>query len=463
MHNKKPFPWHYFIKTIRTRIILVILSTILTYVVCQTYDQNQGKGVFIVTIILIILAIIQGYFRIVPFRNLLNRIDSVQVKLPHNKKLNLIYQKDEWVLIQEMLKLTEKYINEQQQALSAQEKRSHTILESIDDPIILVDSFLNCKHYNSNFKSKFIKDKKTKVYMDEKLWKVFDDDKILDLFQWTKEKKENARIKGYEIDGDYYDISITPIIDANNQNLGILGIFHTVTESKLTEKMRVDFVANVSHEIRTPLTSIKGFAQLLLAQKDICPKELITPLERINTNTERLKDLFDNLLKLSVIESRYDIDLEEMNLSSLLNQVKSNMKAKYPSKKFEIEVPPNLNVLGDKKLLEHVFTNLLDNSIKYNDKAEGKIIIANKEDEKFSTIILNDNGPGIKGEELKRIFERFYRIQGQSTKAIEGTGLGLSIVKHIVNKHQGQISVESEVGNGTTFIIQLPIKKYTQG
>lgn len=456
MHNKKPFPWHYFVKTIRTRIALVILATLLTYIVCLVYQENQFEKVLIVLFALIILSIIQGYLRIIPFRNLLARIDSVQVELPHNKKLNLIYQKDEWVLIQEMLKLTEKYINEQHEQLQAQEQRSHTILESINDPIILVDSYLNCKHYNQPFKAKFIKDKKTKVYKEEKLWKVFDDDNILDLFQWTKDKKESTRLAGYEVDGEYYDISITPIIDTNNQNLGMLGIFHNVTESKLTEKMRVDFVANVSHEIRTPLTSIKGFAQLLLAQKDICPEPLITPLQRINSNTERLKDLFDNLLKLSVIESRYDIDLEKLDLAKLLTQVRSNLKAKYQNKKFDIKIPEKLNIQGDYKLLEHVFTNLLDNSIKYNDKEFGEIKIACDCTCDFSTIIISDNGPGIKGNELKRIFERFYRIQGQTEQAIEGTGLGLSIVKHIINKHKGEITVESEVGKGTIFTIKLP-------
>lgn len=457
MHNKKPFPWHYFVKTIRARIVLVVLATLLTYVVCQAYPVNQFDKVLLVLILLVVVAIIQGYFRIIPFRELLARIDSVQVKLPHNKKLSLIYQKDEWVLIQEMLKLTEKYISEQQEMLANQEQQSMTLLESIVDPIIMVDSFLNCKHYNKVFKDKFIGDKQTKVYKEEKLWKVFEDEKIIDLFQWTKDRKKSTKLLAYQIDQEYFNISITPIIDSQNQNIGMLGIFHNVTEAKLMDKMRVDFVANVSHEIRTPLTSIKGFAQLLLAQKEMVPEVLYSPLERINSNTERLKDLFDNLLKLSVIESHYEIDIEHLDLTTLLNQVKSNLKAKYQNHQFDITISEKIHVDGDRKLLEHVFTNLLDNSIKYNDKEYGKIEIKCECDAKNSSITIKDNGPGIKGKEIARIFERFYRVQGQSSQAIEGTGLGLSIVKHIINKHKGEIAVESEVDQGTTFTIKLPI------
>ena len=106
--------------------------------------------------------------------------------------------------------------------------------------------------------------------------------------------------------------------------------------------------------------------------------------------------------------------------------------------------------------MEHVFTNLLDNSIKYNDKEIATIAINSRALDQSQEIVIKDNGPGIKGKELQRIFERFYRVQGQTTQAIEGTGLGLSIVKHIINKHQGEISVESEVNNGTTFTIKLP-------
>lgn len=401
-------------------------------------------------------AIVQGYIKIVPFRKTLGKIDEIQVQLPHNKKLNIIYQKNEWILIQEMLKLTEKYIREQNELILNREQEAQIILESIADPIILLDSFLNCKQFNQSFSDRFIQNKETKVFLEDKLWKIFEDKKILTLFEKAKKDGVMARRFAHKIGSYYFDISVTPIISKDGKINGLLGLFHNVTEAKLTEKMRVDFVANVSHEIRTPLTSIKGFSQFLLAQKDECPPTIQSSLERIVYNTERLQDLFDNLLKLSIIESRYEIQKELFNLKALVQTIEKNLKYKHPKKTFSIKLTAQNPIYGDKKLLEQVFTNLIDNSIKYNTSDETLIVINIHQVLNRDIVEIRDNGPGIPETDLKRIFERFYRIQGQSSSQIEGTGLGLSIVKHIINKHNGVISVESEIDKGSCFKIELP-------
>lgn len=448
-----PFPWHYYVRSIRARIILVTLSCLITFIICRTYEDYLFSKVLLIIATFSAVAFIQGFIRIQPFRSTLAKIDEIQVQLPHNKKLNIIYQKNEWILIQEMLKLAEKYIREQNEQITAQELQSHILLESIADPVLIVDSYLNCKQYNSLFKEKFIRDKKIKLLNDEKLWKIFDDEDLLDAFQLAKERKDAMRLPGFYIDGEYFDITVTPLIDGReNQTPKLLGIFHNVTDSKLTEKMRVDFVANVSHEIRTPLTSIKGFSQLLLAQKETCPESIRPALDRINHNTERLKDLFDNLLKLSVIESRYELAREEINFEKLIQAVKSNLTAKYFEHEITLELKNLDPIWGDPKLLEQVFTNLLDNSIKYAKDRKAVITI----DSSDKVVTLQDNGPGISEKDLKRIFERFYRVQNISSQQVEGTGLGLSIVKHIINKHNGHIEVESKIGEGTIFKITLP-------
>ncbi len=356
-----------------------------------------------------------------------------------------------------MLKLTEKYIREQNQQILAQEHQSLIMLEAIADPIILVDSFLNCKQYNNEFKKKFIGHKNTVLFKQEKLWKVFDDEEILDLFTIAKDTGDVSRSLGHQIGSEYYNISITPIKDDQNKNLGLLGMFHNVTDAKLTEKMRVDFVANVSHEIRTPLTSIKGFSQLLLAQKEICPEGLHTPLDRIVSNTERLKDLFDNLLKLSVIESKYELEKEHFDLTQLLKSITSNLRAKYSSETIDIDIPIMAHVYGDAKLLEQVFTNLFDNSVKYSPAKKTNIKVRVIDFADSQQIEIEDDGPGISETDLKRIFERFYRAHTKGPQTVEGTGLGLSIVKHIVNKHNGTIAVDSKLDMGTIFTITLPV------
>lgn len=451
--NHSPFPWHYFVRSIRGRISLVVISCLLTFTVCTAFEHNRFTKVLIIIVALAVFSIIQGAIRIIPFRKTLAKIDEIQVQLPHNKKLNIIYQKNEWILIQEMLKLTEKYIREQNEYITAQELQSHLILESIADPVLIIDNYLNCKQYNSLFQKKFIQGKKIKLFNDEKLWKIFEDPTLLESFESAKEKRDVIRLHGHSIGSEYFDITITPIIDEHEgSSFKLLGIFHNVTDSKLTEKMRVDFVANVSHEIRTPLTSIKGFAQLLLAQKDNCPPTIVPALERINYNTERLKDLFDNLLKLSVIESRYALDKEELDFTKLVNSIKASLAAKYQKIKIQVDITETDPVFGDKKLLEQVFTNLMDNSIKYNKNQLAHLKLSSHADK----ITIEDNGPGISENDLKRIFERFYRVQNLSSQQVEGTGLGLSIVKHIINKHNGMIEVESKIGEGTKFTINLP-------
>lgn len=456
MSNQTPFPWHYFIRTIRARITLVFVSCLLTFTVAELYDTYVFPKVLLIIFILTIISIIQGYGRVSPFRKILAKIDEIQVQLPHNKKLNIIYQKNEWILIQEMLKLAERYIREKNEQLQVSEKESQIILESIADPIVLLDSFLNGKQYNRSFKNNFVKEKDIKVVKDDKLWMIFDDKRVLNLFEKAKEQVKVKRLFAHQLNNEYYNISVTPILNENQKIIGLLGLFHNVTESKLTEKMRVDFVANVSHEIRTPLTSIKGFSQFLLAQKETCPPNIQSSLERIVHNTERLQDLFDNLLKLSIIESKYELKKELFDLSKLIHTIKNNLQHKHPHKEIQISIKPSRPIFGDKKLLEQVFTNLIDNSIKYSSK---NVAIINCETQQIlnkDIIIIQDNGPGIPESDLKRIFERFYRIKGHNYQNKEGTGLGLSIVKHIINKHNGQISVESEIDKGTKFTIELP-------
>lgn len=457
MSKATHFPWNYFVRTIRTRIILIVLTSLSTYIICQNPDDYLFSKILLIIFSFIIISFIQGYLRIIPFRKTLEKIQDIQNQLPSNKKLSLIYQENEWVLIQEMLKLTQTYIKEQSGQIHAYEKKSHLIIESIADPLVLLDTHLSCKQYNQAFQKKFIKDKIIKVTNVEKIWKVFDDNEIISLFEKAKKMGEIARLYGHPIDQEFFNISITPITNDSDKITGLLGLFHNVTQSKLTEKLRVDFVANISHEIRTPLTSIKGFSQFLLAQKNSLPINIQSPLERIVSNTERLQDLFDNLLKLSIIESKYGVEKELFDLGKLVSSIHKNLKVSYPKRDITFkDLTHQRPIFGDKKLLEQVFTNLMDNSIKYNSNKETRIEISVEQIFNRDRVTFTDNGQGIQEADINRIFERFYRVHSYEQKMIDGTGLGLSIVKHIINKHNGQIKVESEIGKGTKFIIELP-------
>jgi two-component system phosphate regulon sensor histidine kinase PhoR len=220
--------------------------------------------------------------------------------------------------------------------------------------------------------------------------------------------------------------------------------------------MRVDFVANVSHEIRTPLTSIKGYTQLLESQKSKVDPELHIFLEKIITNTERMISLFNDLLNLSVIESKNIMKFEEFDLKDLIYTIAGNIRTNYPNKKVNITKDIQLTTItGDERLMEQVISNLIDNACKYSgDTIAIKIHTFSKDN--MGYIAVADDGPGIPKEHIQRIFERFYRVDS-SRETSRGTGLGLSIVKHIITKHGGRIWAETEEPHGTKFIIELPL------
>ena len=460
INSKPPFPWHHYIKTVRTEVIFILLTAGSSVAIFHFNEESFFPKLIIIIIALILLAFIIGFISIIPFRHLLQKIEDIQVQLPHDKKLDLIYRKDDWVLLEEMLKLTQSYINDQKQDIENQLKKSSTIIEYIPDGVVIVDRFLNIKEYNNSFKQKFIQQDIHGVDK-EKLWKVFEEkSELAQKFIKAAKDGESFQQRSYFVkeQKEYFNISITPIYDFNDHVTAALGIFHNTTQEKLNDKMRVDFVANVSHEIRTPLTSIKGYTQLLEAHKDKVPTELQPILQKITGNTERLKDLFENLLRLSKIESQYQLSRMKFNLKEMISKINSQIKGKYLTRNFEINFMGDEELYGDPKLIEQVLINLIDNAIKYSDKDLTKIQILQTKSLEKHIISIKDNGIGLNSKEIQRIFERFYRVQGKAEKAIEGTGLGLSIVKHIINRHQGEIEVKSEEHVGSEFIIQIPLE-----
>lgn len=262
-------------------------------------------------------------------------------------------------------------------------------------------------------------------------------------------------------DPEYYRIYITPIIGKEDISQGVIVVLRNVTEVRRLEQVRSDFVANVSHELRTPLTSIKGYVETLMdgAVEDTATAQKF--LSIINSEADRLNRLISDLLYLSRLETGWvELAKKWINSRQLVDSVAELLEKAAEEKNITLESviePGAANIYGNPGMLEQVLINLLENAIKYSyDGGVVKVEIAPYE--QGSAIKVIDNGMGIPAESLSRIFERFYRVdKGRSRKA-GGTGLGLSIVKHIVERHRGQVRVESEEDKGTTFTIILPVK-----
>lgn len=221
------------------------------------------------------------------------------------------------------------------------------------------------------------------------------------------------------------------------------------------ETLRSDFVANVSHEFKTPLASIEGYATLL-QNRSLSPEKHDHYVEKILENSRRLTNLSGSILMLSKLENQETVpDKSEYRLDEQIRRCILNLESKWAAKniEFDMELPRKL-YYGSESLLEQVWMNILDNAIKHSPDGESISIGITEYAEKID-VSISDNGDGMTDEVKKHIFEKFY--QGDTSRKSEGNGLGLALTKRIIDLCEGEIRVNSSLGNGTEFIISLPI------
>lgn len=240
--------------------------------------------------------------------------------------------------------------------------------------------------------------------------------------------------------------------------LGVWLIVRTMKKQLQLTKLKTDFVSNVSHELRTPLALIRMYAETLEMGRIPSDNKKNTYYKIIKQESERLTRLINNILNFSKIESgKKQYTFNKINLNETVNNVLEMYKFHLQNQGFKLNIHLDENVLeinADEEALSEAFINLLDNAIKYSDnKKEITISTGNKNENIFLEVM--DSGIGITKENQKYIFDEFYRVSTGSTFTKKGSGLGLSLVKHIVEAHNGDIKVESEIGKGSKFKINF--------
>ncbi|MFI5307748.1 MAG: ATP-binding protein [Polyangiales bacterium] len=240
---------------------------------------------------------------------------------------------------------------------------------------------------------------------------------------------------------------------------GLLAVFVDVTDLRRLETIRRDFVANVSHELRTPVAAVRSAAETLRKAIDTDPSVAVDFIDIIERQAQRLQRLVEDLLDLARIESRQlRLSVEPVMLQQVVSHIVSlfvdGAQAKHMrlGSSVPLDLPP---ARADRRALEQVLSNLIDNAVKYGTEG-ASVMVGAAVDDGTLRVSVTDTGPGIESKHLPRLFERFYRVDAGRSRELGGTGLGLSIVKHMVEAMGGRVSVESSPGAGTTFAFTLP-------
>lgn len=281
---------------------------------------------------------------------------------------------------------------------------------------------------------------------------------LYDLFKLVVESEKKQFMELNLVNGNWH-VLMSPLYNQTNVR-GVVAVISDVTEQRRLEKMRKDFIANVSHELRTPISLLQGYSEAIVDGVVDSKEEMHDLSQIIYDESLRMGRLVNDLLDLARMENGFtEIKKENVPLMPFVDRILRKFKTLAKEKNInlygEIDSVLQPSIFIDEDRMEQVFTNLIDNAIRHSNE-EGRIIVSVSQDEKSTTFKFIDSGAGIPNEDLPFVFERFYKADKARTRGQSGTGLGLSIVKNIVNAHEGTINVYSEIGQGTTFKVEIP-------
>ncbi len=427
----------------------------------QNIVETQVYNVRVVSIILVfvygIICIIIGVFVSKVILDPIARLIDTAPKIAAGENFEI--KEKEGKKVDELTNAFNIMTNELRQNLNEvnrQKKQIETILLHMTDGIIAFDIEGNIMHINpaavdllklSNKDNNF-----QKIF--EKIGTDINLEKTIYLENWTSSEQR------VQVEDKYLNIFFATFKDENDRPSGIMVVLQDITEHVKLDNMRKEFVADVSHELKTPITSIMGYADTLI-ECDYDKETQDKFLNVISSEARRMAKLVSDLLTLSRYDNnRAKKEVTEFDLGELVKKCQEKLQLEINKKNQQVEcfvtanVPP---VKADKDGIERVVLNIMSNSIKYTPEGGSiKIYVGFVYNDAYIKVI--DNGIGIPESDLKRIFERFYRVDKARTREMGGTGLGLSIAKEILNQNNGSIDIKSEAGKGTEVVIRIPTK-----
>lgn len=447
-----------------------------TVVTSFTLTRDVTIAVFVSIWVMVILGAVFNALTITkPIKELVVGVKNIAAK-NFEQRIDLPLGGELGELIEsfnEMAERLERYEEQNIEEMTAQKAKLETLISTIADGALLLDTDLNVVLINPTAQRIFAWEGKDIVGSNvlHSLPAAVQMEITRPLYQIARKEREGGefRIALSEPIGRTIRILVTTVLDPSRENLrGIAMTVQDVTREAELNEAKSQFISNISHELRTPLFNIKSFIETLHEYGD----ELSEPqrrefLETANHETDRLTRLVNDVLDLSRLESCRIYHLDSVYLAQPIEQTLRTYQLNAKDKEIALqqEIEPNLPaVLGHYDLLVQVFANLVGNALKFT-PAGGKVVIRAYLLEKSSElpssqaqvrVEISDTGIGIDPEDRDAIFDRFFRVENR-VHTLEGTGLGLSIVRNIIDKHHSQIHLISEVGVGTTFWFDLPI------
>jgi two-component system phosphate regulon sensor histidine kinase PhoR len=446
-----------FFKTFFSYLLIMVLVVVLVFIFLSNIIRTQYLGnvhqgsrkIITLLVVLLVIALSAAFlyarYLIEPIKRLTLAAHQVgggdfspRVRINRHDELRQLADAFNHMVEQQKILL---------ESVQSQQLELETILASIGEGLLVLDRDGRIILANQSFK----KICQQPECQGRPYWETLRDSRFNELIKRSLETRQDTRGE-LDINDSVYLVHASPLSGEGP----IIVTFSDISEYKRLEKIKRDFVSNLSHELRTPLTAIKGFVETLAEES---PTRNRNYLEIISRHTDRLVSLVNDLLTLSEMEEpRMRLEKSCVDLHQLADNVAMIFAGRCREKNIRLEVTASADLpifFGDPFRLEQLFINLVDNAVKYTERGEINVSLAGRERE--IEIRVKDTGPGIAAEHLPRIFERFYVVDRSRSREQGGTGLGLAIAKHIVLLHDGRIEVVSHPGQGTEFLITLPL------
>jgi two-component system, OmpR family, sensor histidine kinase ResE len=282
---------------------------------------------------------------------------------------------------------------------------------------------------------------------------------VMELFQQAVDT-EDEQVGEISFQGRHWVILVSPLY-SNRFIRGVVAVLRDMTEERQLDKMRKDFIANVSHELRTPISMLQGYSEAIVDDIAESQEEKKEMAKVIYDESLRMGRLVNELLDLARMEAGHlQLTMDEIDVSSFINRIIHKFQGLAKDNEIHLfaEIENGITTISfDPDRIEQVLTNLIDNAIRHTPKG-GSVKLSVASEDMGIIMKVKDSGSGIPEEDLPFVFERFYKADKARTRGRAGTGLGLAIAKNIIDAHHGHISVQSKLGQGTTFSFLLPRK-----